>query len=255
MFNTSTGEFDCLYSNYTNFTIPTNLNFTNYYWRINVSDLAGNENTTTNGKQFTVDETCSILKAGWNLCGIVNEKGMTAWDIYQQTAATQISIQNRTNRSLFTSWITIDSPNFTIEEGEAAFIYVEINTDWTYRVWNILNESRISNINLTNASGSGFFPLMNPHRSGLYFQMLDYYFQNSGEIQSGLTKRWDTRNTSLIDYMSYYNNSATTSYRFTPYFHNVTLNNNTFMKYGEVTWIYINNESYVVNRTLFTKYT
>ena len=220
-----------------------------YNFSVTTFDLAGNSIQSLNntlGTRYYVDPVCSILNAGWNMCGAVWTIAKSLSLIANETGANQVAVFNSShafatcNAAVSTTGLhceatvnisSITSYNSSVDTfynpkiNHVVFIYVNASMNWSNRTWAVTE--RDSNITLTNASGIGW----NPVAGFIRGSGNNRYFGHLGKAT-----QFGTQNVS--QWSMILNNGSTI-----PYVNNgnfAALNNQTNLTYGRAMWAFLN---------------
>lgn len=225
---------------------------TRYWFRVNVTDKAGNTNTSDvwlagNDSLNTYNTlgVCGNLSAGWNLCSIINsEKNSstnivyTLYDIGTEIGATYVSKWNNTYQwqtHVTSQGTTGTNADVVLSKGDVAFIYVAATTEWG----GVLRDRNISypNFNIYNRSASSWAIYGMINTTNIDFEYLWKSFSND-------TLYLDVGRIRNITSMSYYNNSGSVKYipAVSKY---AEFNNATLIKEGEAIWMQINRTAFI----------
>ncbi len=154
-----------------------------YNFTVTAYDLAGNSNQTGNTTDtwYYVDELCSTLEAGWNLCGAtwVTPKNLSV--IGSETAATFVTVWNKTHEwatCIFGVSGTNCDINTAVNNSEIGhvWVYVDTQTEWRNRTW-VTTQAK-ANITLTNIT-NGWNIIPGEFRNGRNFGDLSREFTSS----------------------------------------------------------------------------
>ena len=260
--------------NYTNISInETTVNDSNisgnFRYIINVTmwDLAGNANSST--ITYTTDSICHTMVTGWNICAITTGRNITAQQICNEASCDFVSLYNETHGfTTFTQGASANAGlNFTgtganatrprvhnmPTEESVVFVHVASNQTWENRTWDI-NHTTIW-WNFTNASsGWNLVPILNQTNVTGYTCTLEHGFCGialghldrvlngngtgygfNGSVNSSMSSNMVIRNR----FMSLFN-PINISQPYQPYVYNRSINNDTFVRYGQAVWVHFN---------------
>ena len=237
--------------------ITNNLSYdTTYYWRVDVVDAAGNYNSSANTNKsitYATDSTCANLSTGWNLCGIVRDTDNVANKslayLAYEIGADFVSIFNSTHQFETHTRGSTTNAYLNVTRGEVLFVYVSSPTLWGGdpdgfggRVWSVANAT-LTNIELINTT-VGWNPVSIMNRTGGITPTILNNTLAAGNWTNG-TLTMDN----LAQFISCYNNSASSGNKFMPYRYDWTINENTRWDFGEACWVWINTTKVYLNRS------
>ena len=222
--------------NYTN--VFANLTGSKYYNMMVTSyDEAGNERNATTALVYGTQEACHTLQAGWNVCAIQRSSPVNASDLCIEigTNCSYVAKYNSTHEfQTFTSGASTNgamwfgSSALIPNESSTMFVYVSANTTWEGQSMSIRQDYLY--FNLTNATtGWNLVPVLDPR--GVTFQQLDKSINGNGTHVNLFN---------ISNFFSYQNNTKPQGSKNTAFIRNWTLNNNTFVSYGETVWVNLN---------------
>ena len=202
---------------------------------ITAFDKAGNaRNSTLKGVYYNPVSTCHSLDAGWNICGnLGNTKNLSV--LLSETGGSTIAYFNISNQfDTYSSGGSYGGVN--VPYGEAIFIYRGSVGTWSDSVRNVSaggSNDEISVLrNRTNTDWNIEVARDSVANVGDSLQKLDYVLNGDGSSIGAIIN---------VSYMSYFNNSASTGAKYTPFVANLTLNNDTQVNYGDTVWMFLSN--------------
>jgi len=153
-----------------------------YLWNVTVYDQAGNRNTSVNASySLKVDGSreCYYLTAGWNYCGLMNNRNVSASTLATEigSAVTQIAYYNA-SKALVTHVVGTSTNNFDMSNGTGILIYATADVEWNSYNNAIRSDVELFAVNLTNATIGGtfwnYYPMQN--RLGMTFAEIEIGF-------------------------------------------------------------------------------
>lgn len=235
-------------------------NDTAYFWKVNVTDEAGNWNSTMNvtdpaGKfvnrslKYTQDSTCATLIIGWSACGVIRNWGaeeapginnsfhptrlnLSLELIGRETGADYVSFWNASHAWQTHTVGTSTNDWINLSFGDTVWIYTDAVVEWPHRVWGNMSSGRLrqnqtyDTVNLTNTTNSAwnFFAVTNT--TGLDFGELEVNLNTSSGAGTG-----NFTGEGNFTYFAFYNNTDLNSI---PYIWDFGINNDTTIDFGEV---------------------
>jgi len=210
-----------------------------YQINITAYDLAGNSQTLTEqaGYYYSTDSTNRALKAGWNLVGNVGN-AFNLSQILTWSGATTASIWNSTHE--FQSHVSGGSYGASsVSAGEVVLLYLGADTNFGDLVWNTsVVGTTVDLLNATDSEDNSDWNLVMQKNStvDIDLQSIDNY-ANCDSVGTGCAS--GANNATNVDYMSAYNNSASSGAKYISYVANWSINNATSLTYGETVWMYV----------------
>lgn len=209
-------------------------------------DLAGNSVTATvtgMPDTYTTDSTSRTLASGWNT--IMNTgNAITLGTYLNNSGATYTSYFNSTHGFQTQTSGGTTYEDTSVPSGEAIFVYMTAADVYEDLVLN--TSAAWTKYNITNETSSDWNIVCNRNTSDSYsFQQLDSYLNGDN---SATPQNITNAN---ITYFSFYNNSASTGSKYIPFVNNLTMNNGTYLDYGDCVWLYkdpvITNKFFEIN--------
>lgn len=216
---------------------------TNYEILITAIDLAGNErNISTKQYKYTTYSVGRDLLAGWNIIGITGNN-FTLRDLRNWTQATTVSIYNSSDHEFVSHVLGGTGGQEMLDVGDVVLIYAATATSFSDLVF---NQTRLQSnkgllVNLTNQSTSDWNLVMARNFSAnLTFAVIDSYLNCNGTAGSHVTHLCSPQNNNVsqVDFMSWYNNTASSN-QYVSFVNNLSINNLSTVKYGEVLWMHL----------------
>ena len=234
-----------------------------WYWKVNVTDKAGNTKESSNCTQFnySTDITNHLLKNGWNIVSIMQSGTINASDLGNGIGATWATITRYNSSKGFVNYNngTSTNANMSFQKGDVVFINLNADTYWENQTWDTSSAYTNNGLfNLTNTTGGwNVFGVQN--QSGFTLGRIDWGIRLSNLQQGGLNGSTSGTaggayyynvggafvNVTLplndsLQSLVYFNNSAVNTRKFVLHPFNYSKNNLTFVDFGEVVWININ---------------
>lgn len=249
-YNVSAGV---LVTNLTHNLSNTTVNIDVNVW-VAAFDKAGNMQEAGNCSQviplfYHTDYTCSRLTSGWNLCGVTTNRAKTAAQICREIPyCGYVSMYNGThefqvytNGSAENENMSFSNSNLLQSFNGSVFIYVNANTTWENRTWEV-SANDCFRYNFTNGTsaittvnrGWNLVPVTN--RSCIAnLTAMDRSLNGNGTHMKHLGG-------GNVSFMSISNNSYGVGGN-RPFVNNWTINAEHAPQYGEAIWMYWDNDT------------
>ena len=211
-----------------------------YLILITAYDVAGNaRNISTLNYKYSTDSTNRALKSGWNIIGNVGNS-FNLSDLLIWSSATTVSVWQANHT--FASYVSGGTDGGTsVAAGYPVLLYLSADANFSDLIWNAtavnVDSASGGNANLTNQTSSDWNLMMELDDDDTkMISDLDKYI-NCNPKGNGCSAQ--ANNVTWFDYMSFYNNTASSGSKYIPYVANWSINNATTFSYGECLWVYL----------------
>ena len=202
---------------------------TTYFFQVRAVDLAGNDRNMSSWMHvYNTTSVCHNLSVGWNICGnLGNNK--TLGEYLNDSGGSVVSYLNDSRE--FVSHVSAGSNTAeVVPSGQAVFIYMTSADIFQSSVWNLtaLDQQTV----LRNESNTDWNIMV--YLNWTYattFQQIDYRLNSHN-----YTSITDDLN---VTFMSFYNNTADNGSKYIPFVGNLSINNATRIKFGDVIWAFL----------------
>ena len=202
-------------------------------------DVAGNSRRIDVNMTYSTASLNRELKSGWNIISNVGNN-FTLLDMFNWSGATTVSYFNSTHG--FESYV--DGGSYggrTVNAGDPVLLYFSANTNFSDSIYNVsrVDDNGGGAVNISNQSSSDWNLIVNRNSTTTFtLQQIDSYINCGKNISSDTPCGSSANNLTVVDYMSFYNNTAPVGSKYIPFVANWSINNATPIQFGQALWVH-----------------